>query len=427
VVFKNVDLVDQQVMGFAGVFCAFLASLLLFRTNSSASRPASAEAFATPAEDDPWNRALLDASQSGLIEQLEQRLTKSLGSCEGYFWKHVFDCQPDGLCVTDLENNITHVNPAMTALLELADNTKTTGRSLIELLNTYSPGCAELADRIESGVRQFAIEIARSKEIGDGVLRIARTTLRDDQKNAPGAVWTIRDVTHQKLADEMRNQFVFTATHELRTPLGNIIACAETLAEMEDLDVESQRMFCNNINSEASRLARFVDELLNISQMEGGALRISRHETEIEKLVTEVVNHVQPEIEKKHQDLEVIVPPKLPKLEVDKDKITAALVNLLGNASKYTPEKGTVRFEIEQSDTEIGFHVEDTGYGISEEDLSKVFDKFFRSDDDRVQNMTGTGLGLAFTKEVSRLHGGRLTVTSKLNEGSKFSMTLPIR
>jgi signal transduction histidine kinase len=427
VVFKNVDTSQQQAISLLGLVCAIYAGVMLFRATQSHAGDRTMLVPSKTTNSDPWNQSLLDSSQSNLIEQLEQRLKLSLSSSDGHHWRHVFDCQPDGLCLTDQENRVTHLNRAMGSLLELSDDTVAEGCSLVELLCMYSPNCSQLADRVDSGIRHFAIEISRSDDIGDGVLRIARTTLRDDQQNATGAIWTIRDVTHQKLADEMRNQFVFTATHELRTPLGNLIACAETLAEMEDLDVDSQRMFCNDIKSEATRLARFVDELLNISQMEGGALRLNRHETEIERLVTDVIDHVQPQITKKSQDLQITIPAKLSKLVVDKDKITAALINLLGNASKYTPADGTIRFEIEQSEKDIEFRVEDSGYGIAEEELSKVFDKFFRSDDDRVQSITGSGLGLAFTKEVSRLHGGRLTVSSELNKGSRFSMTIPIK
>jgi two-component system phosphate regulon sensor histidine kinase PhoR len=104
----------------------------------------------------------------------------------------------------------------------------------------------------------------------------------------------------------------------------------------------------------------------------------------------------------------------------------AALVNLLGNAVKYTPEKGTVRFLAELDDANVHFHIEDTGIGISAEELPRISEKFFRSSDTRVQNIVGSGLGLAFSQEVARLHRGKISIKSELNKGSRFTLTLPL-
>jgi two-component system phosphate regulon sensor histidine kinase PhoR len=236
----------------------------------------------------------------------------------------------------------------------------------------------------------------------------------------------LRDVTQQKLVDEMRNQFVFSATHELRTPLTNLKALAETLVLSDQISVEDQKQFCNMINSEATRLSRFVDELLNLSQMESGAMSIVRTETDMERLLAEVIENVQPEIDRKQIAFNARMPAKLPKLQIDKDKIIAAIVNLLGNAVKYTPEEGRVDFLVKIDESRMLIEVEDSGYGISAEDLPRIFDKFFRSDDERVRKETGTGLGLAFTREVIQIHGGHITATSELGKGSRFSVSLPI-
>ena len=135
---------------------------------------------------------------------------------------------------------------------------------------------------------------------------------------------------------------------------------------------------------------------------------------------------VQPLIDKKSIEFTAKIPDKLPNLNVDKDKISATLVNLLGNAVKYTPDHGRVAIHVQQSPDEIQIHVEDSGFGIAEEELPKVFDQFFRSADERVREISGSGLGLAFAHEVTRMHGGELTVQSELNKGTRFVMTLPL-
>jgi len=240
------------------------------------------------------------------------------------------------------------------------------------------------------------------------------------------SVWLLRDITQQKMAEEMRNQFVVTATHELRTPLANIKAYAETLASQQQIPIDQQKSFHNTINSEATRLARFINDLLNISQMEAGSFAITRHETDISRLAEEIVAHVSPQARQKNQRLDCQLPTKCPKVMVDKDKLSAAVVNLLGNAIKYTPDEGHIRFTIETGEDQIRFLVENSGFGIAAEELPRLFQKFFRSKDSRVRGITGSGLGLAFTQEVARLHSGKLSVTSELNKGSLFTMSLPL-
>ena len=239
-------------------------------------------------------------------------------------------------------------------------------------------------------------------------------------------VWIIRDVTQQKMAEEMRDQFVDTATHELRTPLANIKAYAETLALADVIDVEQQKQFLNTINSEATRLARFVDDLLSVSSMEVGSLTLNRQVTELHRMLNEVLNKVRPQLEEKRLTFETTVPEKLPEPKIDKDKIATVLVNLLGNAIKYTPAGGRVAFRVRASDQNLEISVEDTGVGIAPDELPRVFEKFYRSSDPRVQEQKGTGLGLALSQEVVRLHGGRITVESQIDKGSTFHLTLPL-
>jgi two-component system phosphate regulon sensor histidine kinase PhoR len=239
-------------------------------------------------------------------------------------------------------------------------------------------------------------------------------------------VWTMRDVTQQKLAEEMRDQFVDTATHELRTPLANIKAYAETLALADVIDVEQQKQFLNTINSEATRLARFVDDLLSVSSMELGSLSLNKQVIDLGRMLNEVLAKVRPQMDEKELEFDVVLPEKMPEPEIDKDKIAAVLVNLLGNAAKYTPAGGRVTFRANVTDQQIELSVEDTGVGIAEAELPKVFDKFFRSQDPRVQEQTGTGLGLALAQEVVRLHGGRIEVVCEINKGSTFSVLLPL-
>jgi PAS domain S-box-containing protein len=378
-------------------------------------------------EADQWNSLLSGESDAQLLRQLEQRLADGSSCDSGSQWRAIVESISDGICASDAEGRIVQANPAFAALVGAASPDILTGRSACDSIVAAAPGDSEqLVDRVTRGMNAFVCELRRGAEPADGVLRVACVPLQGAADFDGNSVWQIRDVTHQKLAEEARNQFVFTATHELRTPLCNLKAYAETLALQDGIDIDRQKEFCNVINSEATRLARFVDELLNISQMEGGGLSVAKHQTDVERMLKEVLDHVRAQFDKKSQTLETSLPAKLPKLSVDKDKIAGALINLLGNACKYTPDNGMIRFTVEVEPGSLAIHVEDSGYGISSEELPHIFDKFFRSSDEQVRNIEGTGLGLAFAKEVVRLHGGGLTAQSKIGRGSRFTLTLPM-
>jgi signal transduction histidine kinase len=382
-----------------------------------------------------WNRVVQRQRGGPSNESLQQRLRQSLAEGRQSRLDAVLNSIPDGVATTNAEGRITYTNLPMATLLGLKDVVGAGGGkdrtaeqfAMLELLAKHwklSETDPLLA--AENRDRPVVSELSNEEHGKRRIVRIARHPICIvGSSQHETHVWTIRDVTQQKLAEEMRDQFVDTATHELRTPLANIKAYAETLALADVIDVEQQKQFLNTINTEATRLARFVDDLLSVSSMELGSLMLNKQTTDLGRMLTEVLGKIRPQIEEKQLELEVALPEKFPEPKLDKDKMATVLVNLLGNAVKYTPSGGRVAFRVNFTDQEIEISVADTGVGIAPHELPKVFDKFFRSDDPRVQEQTGTGLGLALAQEVVRLHGGRLTVESELNKGSTFTVFLP--
>ncbi|MEX0818115.1 MAG: ATP-binding protein, partial [Pirellulaceae bacterium] len=376
-----------------------------------------------------WNRIVREFQSESASNGLEQRLSEAMHALRHGKSEDVLNSLPEGVAVSDHDGHITFANHAMAALFA--------GDSRPEsLLGKNLESCLGLDVQAEAGCSLFdpallARPVVEEFERGDGDakqhLRIARAPIRAaDGGNRTGQVWTVRDITQQKLADAMRDQFLDNATHELRTPLANIKAYAETLSLGEMIDVESQKDFCNTINLEATRLARFIDDLLSVSSMEAGSLTLNKQGVDLERLFSEVVGKVKPQMAQKRLEFETIFPAKYPQAKLDKDKVNVALVNLLGNAAKYTPDGGRVRFEVKITDCAIRIEVEDTGVGISEADLPRIYEKFFRSSNASVQAITGTGLGLSMAHEVIKLHGGTLSVQSRLDEGTTFIATLPL-
>lgn len=424
-----------------GVACSAAGSVLLWRTLRPLAgieeqlRLAAAEeapgsrlhpVASTTVAAIGWNRLVEEKLRRQTGGTVEAKVAAGLTAHRERKAEAILRSLPDGIAMTDYDDKITFVNSAFSAIAGIPEN-GALGRTMADLFHF---GDHETSKRFLDPLyrsQQVVAELARGGDLAHGVLRVARAPLVNAQAEpTPAHVWAIRDVTQQKLADQMRSQFVYSATHELRTPLANIRAYAETLANAATVDLEMQKDFCNTINAEASRLARFIDDLLNISRMEAGALGLQKHDTDLARLFDEAIAKVRPEIEAKQITLETQIPPKLPKMQLDKDKLTVTLVNLLGNAAKYTPEGGRVSFEVEWTTDQLQMHVVDTGIGIAPEELPKVFDKFFRSDDPRVQGRTGSGLGLATANEIIRLHGGRISVHSELDKGSKFTVALPI-
>ena len=382
-----------------------------------------------------WNRVIQQRFRGGHTDTLQQRIRQSLEQGRHSRLDAVLNSVPDGVATTDDQGRLTYTNLPMAVILGLKDvvgagdganHDQQAPMMAQQLVKRWhlTESDALLSD--ENRDRAVVTELTREENGQRRVARVARHPICIVGGGKQEAhVWTMRDVTQQKLAEEMRDQFVDTATHELRTPLANIKAYAETLALTDMIDVEQQKQFLNTINSEATRLARFVDDLLSVSSMELGSLSLNKQVTDLGRMLNEVLAKVRPQMEEKGQTFEVVLPDKLPEPELDKDKIATVLVNLLGNAVKYTPEGGRVTFRVHVTDQQIEINVEDTGVGIAEDELAKVFDKFFRSQDPRVQEQTGTGLGLALAHEVVRLHGGQITVESEFNKGSTFSVMLP--
>ena len=376
-----------------------------------------------------WNRIMHEFQPAAEQSGFDQRLSDAVQSLRQGRSDDVLNSLTDGIAISDQDGNISFANQAMAAMFAGGSPPDSLQGQSIESCLGFDPEEETGASLFDSSL--FARHVVEEVQRGDGearqVLRIARHPIRAAQGDSnAGHVWSARDITQQKLADEMRDQFLDSATHELRTPLANIKAYAETLAMSDLLDVESQKEFCNTINIEATRLARFIDDLLSVSSMEAGSLTLHRQGVDLSRLFEEVIGKVKPQMDSKSLDFTTIFPAKYPQTKLDKDKVNVALVNLLGNAAKYTPDGGRVRFEVKTTDRGIQIEVEDSGVGISEEELPRIYDKFFRSSNPSVQSVTGTGLGLSMAHEVIKLHGGTLAVQSTLGAGTTFTVTLPL-
>jgi len=240
-----------------------------------------------------------------------------------------------------------------------------------------------------------------------------------------GAVAVLRDIGRQKALQKRNAEFVSAVSHEMKTPLAGIKAYVELLVDGDAEDEQTREEFLKVINSQADRLERLVSNMLNLARIEAGVVKVNKKSRSLNELLEEAVHVVQPAAEAKRIELVADLSPLYLGVLADRDMLLQSAINLLSNAIKYTPDGGRVTLRSRLADKEVTFEVEDTGVGLSKEDCQRVFEKFYRVNEDKTM-ASGTGLGLPLAKHiVEDVHGGRLSVQSALGAGSTFRVTLP--
>jgi PAS domain S-box-containing protein len=429
----------------AAVGAAMLVALLLvyrkLRSRAMAMG-AIAEALLAAARGEVTREALMVSNEFGeearawndLLDQKEQlkrqaiadQVNGALGTrreSKGDL-EAAFDCMSQGLLLIDDKLRAKYANGAAAIFLNVKRE---------EIINTDISTFLQdkqVVDEIRSiaingGRKRSTLEVKRETASGPGVLRFSIRPVRREDPAA--AMIIIDDITQQRVAEEARNSFIAQATHELRTPLTNIRLYVESAIEDGENDVALRAKALNVINQETRRLERIVSEMLSVSEIEAGAFRLNEGDLYLDQLFDEIKPDYLLQAQEKQIELKFNLPPKLPVMKGDRDKIMVAMHNLIGNAIKYTPREGKVTVNVDIRDGKLVVDVVDTGIGISEADREKIFEKFYRAQDPRVSKITGTGLGLTLAQEVVRLHGGSITVESQIDHGSTFTLTLPTR
>ncbi|MCS7283896.1 MAG: GAF domain-containing protein [Anaerolineae bacterium] len=290
---------------------------------------------------------------------------------------------------------------------------------------------------VEDTIAQITVPIRREDRI---VGIIALETSRPDRFTQETLDFVVRLADHAAIAienarlfaavdaaNQAKTEFISFVSHELKQPMTAIKGYTDLLAKGLAGDLtEMQRSFLEVIRSNVNRMDTMVQELLDISRIESGRLRLEIGRVSVQEAVEEAVRTLRQEIEAKKQSLEITIADGLPPVAADRTRLVQILTNLLSNAYKYTPEGGRIRVSAEPANGCVRFSVSDTGIGITPEDQERLFTKFFRSQDPVVRSVPGTGLGLAITKSLVELQGGQIWVESQPGVGSTFTFTLPI-
>ena len=260
------------------------------------------------------------------------------------------------------------------------------------------------------------------------IFSITLSCVQTDNDEVSGVVAVLHDVTREKEIARMKTDFVSNVSHELKTPLASIKAYIEMLMDGEAEDEKTKREFYEIIASETERLHRLIENILNISRIESGVVKVVREPISLTAVAKQVLEVAAPQARAKNITIVDRLAPVYYQVEADEDMICQSVMNLVSNAIKYTPEGGTVTVSVQVDERRnvAVCEVADTGMGIPTEDLPHIFDKFYRVKAN-AKMAKGTGLGLTLVKHIiETVHEGKLSVTSEQGKGSVFSFEMPV-
>ena len=305
----------------------------------------------------------------------------------------------DGIIAFDMEGKIIHINPAAKELLSITEKEDTFEKIFRKLKIDIN---MEKIIYLENWT-----STEQRKNVGEKYINMLFAPFKDENDMPGGIMVLIQEITEHVKLDNMRKEFVADVSHELKTPITSIMGYADTLLEGE-YDKETQNRFLNVIATEARRMAKLVTDLLTLSRYDSKKIKVEETEFDLGELVKRCQEKLRFEIEKKNHSMECFVTASVPPVEADKDGIERVVLNILSNAIKYTPDNGTIKVYVGFVYNDAYIKVIDNGVGIPKDDLSRIFDRFYRVDKARTRELGGTGLGLSIAQSLMRLQNGSL-------------------
>ncbi len=330
----------------------------------------------------------------------------------------ILNYMTDGIIAFNLMGEVIHTNPASARILGA------------EGLTTFQ----EYRDRFGFEYSFEDVLYLQSKQttemnltIGEKTVKVYFAVFTDESKKPEGVIAVLQDITEQQRLENMRKEFVANVSHELRTPLTSIKSYSETLLDGALEDRETAEHFLTVINSEADRMTRIIRDLLQLSSLDYQQTKWNFEKMSLVDLVKSCVERMRIEVDARRQTIECYVLNEIPEIEGDYGRLEQVAFNIIGNAVKYTPEGGNITVYVGRIYNDVYFKVTDSGIGIPEEDIERIFERFYRVDKARSREMGGTGLGLSIAREIIEAHKGSINISSKVGVGTEVTVRLPVR
>lgn len=354
------------------------------------------------------------------FNHLTKKLQEAQAMTEGERRKlsSVLSYMTDGVIATDRKGRVILINEPAAEMLNVSRET-VLSQPIVSLLDLDDTNTFEdLLEEKDSLILDYSTKSERY------ILRANFSVIQKETGFVNGLIAVLHDITDQEKIDAERREFVANVSHELRTPLTTMRSYLEALADGAWQDEEIAPNFLEVTRTETERMIRLVNDLLQLSKMDSTDYRLNREWVNFVNFYDRIIDRLE-----MAKDQNVTFKRKLPNhaifVEIDEDKMTQVLYNIISNALKYSPQGGQVTFSIKEKEDKIIVSVSDQGMGIPKENIGKIFDRFYRVDKARTRKLGGTGLGLAIAKEMVNAHGGTIWATSEEGKGTKISFSLP--
>ncbi|MGB9818340.1 MAG: ATP-binding protein [Thermovenabulum sp.] len=360
----------------------------------------------------PWSNEVGDLSNAvNLIGKRFRELFEEHSFLKENFYE-VINSIDEGILLLYNGTKIFYVNKKASEFLSVSqENIK--GKNLLSILRNY-----ELIKEVECALNSGEIKEVNLNFIRkEGSYKVIIIPVKENQR-VLSCILLIKDLTFIKGLEKIKTDLIANISHELKTPITSIKGFTETLLEGAYKNEELALKFLNIIDFEVGRLYRLIIDLLNLAEIEAGKLKIKKEKVSLKDVFEELGFLFKKRFEEKK--LKFYYKSSVEEIFTDKDKFMQILLNLIDNAVKYTPEGGSVWIEAENKEGEVLIKVCDTGIGIPEEDIPRIFERFYRVDKARTRESGGTGIGLAIVKHLLEALGAEIKVESELNRGSKF-------
>lgn len=354
------------------------------------------------------------------FNNLTKKLQEAQAMTEGERRKlsSVLSYMTDGVIATDRKGRVILINEPAAEMLDVSRETVVT-QPIVSVLGLSDTNSFEdLIEEKDSLILDYSTKSERY------ILRANFSVIQKETGFVNGLIAVLHDITDQEKIDVERREFVANVSHELRTPLTTMRSYLEALADGAWQDAEIAPNFLEVTRTETERMIRLVNDLLQLSKMDSTDYRLTKEWVNFVDFFHKIIDRFEMSKEQ-NVTFKRLLPTHAIFVEIDEDKLTQVLYNIISNAMKYSPEGGQITFSIKEEEGKIIVSISDEGMGIPKENVGKIFDRFYRVDKARTRKLGGTGLGLAIAKEMVNAHGGTIWATSVEGKGTVISFSLP--
>jgi len=421
---ENVEVINRQIV-YSAIALMVLALFASFLFSRALTKPIKDMAITARKIKDGDFKARAFVKSKNELGELADALNEMARELESSFsnldsereeLKGIVSAMVEGLVVLDRQGKIVLANQGFMEIVGIFSLSSIIGKRYWEVLQ--SAGLNELVKTVSEKGKPESREIVMREKIywGSGILVSG--------EHGEKIIVVLHDITEIKRLEKIKADFIANVSHELRTPLTSIMGFVETLQDGTLDEPGQSARFLSIVSRHVDRMAKIVSDLLQLSQIESKEFELKMELFPIKELMEEVVLSLKRSLDQKSQSIEISLESEGMQVEGDRYRVNQALTNLVENAIRYTPPKGKIKIEARSKGEWVEVAVIDNGIGISREDLSRVFERFYTVDKGRSRELGGTGLGLSIVKHIIEAHGVKVYVESEVGKGSKFSFTL---